>query len=231
MFKENKMSKKNKFFLAAFGLGMTAASAVWAAETNAVLYKVHDIKPVTNADGLIVACDLSATFYNRTGADIANANLDIVWQDEVVADAIETEKKVERPARLSLRERIASATEKLDSKNLTLSLNLPMLGNNKQITLNSKIRTDKCFLLLGDAEARVNNCSMNGSKEGNCKGMFQFVSVTDPQYYTEFQSLSLEEQREQEMSEQEKERREINAKFENAATALKTLSETVKVTQ
>lgn len=79
-------------------LSVGLASYIGAAHAadNAVLFKIHDINPIKNSDGIVTSCDLGATFFNRTGSEVTNATLNLVWPDDVVSDTIEQEQRAEK---------------------------------------------------------------------------------------------------------------------------------------
>ena len=75
------MNKNAKLFITCLGLGMASYINVAAAASDAILFKIHDVVPVKNADGNVVSCDVGATFYNRTEKEINNASLNLIWAD------------------------------------------------------------------------------------------------------------------------------------------------------
>ena len=60
----------------------------------AVLFKVHDIKPLKNRDGKITNCEFNITFFNRSNKNVDNATVNLTWKDEAIGHVIEDEKKL-----------------------------------------------------------------------------------------------------------------------------------------
>ncbi len=228
------MKSTKKVFVSCLALGMAAALNASAAD-NAVLFKVHDIVPVKNADGNIVSCDLGATFYNRTANEIVNSAINLVWHDEVVSDTIDQEARQAKEARRLNRGRSISRfnTAAYNDKDLILSLKLPPLKPYQQVTLKSKINTDRCFLLLGDVDVQVSNCGTSNEaavRQGvapSCENLFMYVSPQNPEYYSEFQAIPPKEQKAQETSQLEQQRKDIDAAFDQANQELAKLTATL----
>lgn len=229
------MKSSKKVFVSCLALGLAAALNASAAD-NAVLFKVHDIVPVKNSDGNIVSCDLGATFYNRTGSEIVNSSIELVWHDEVVSDTIDQEQRQAKEAQRLNRGRSISRynTATYNERDLNLSLKLPPLKPYQQVTLKSKINTDRCFLLLGDVDVRVANCgtandmSTRPAKTSpSCENLFLYVSPQNPEYYSEFQAISPDEQKAQETSQMEQQRKELEAAYNQANDELSKLTSTL----
>lgn len=231
MFKENQMNKNAKLFITCLGLGMASYINAAAAASDAILFKIHDIVPVKNADGNVVSCDVGATFYNRTDNEASNVALNLIWADEVVADAINQEERNAREAKRQNRRTSRYNTATYNSRNVTMSLRLPPMKPYQQITLKSKIATDRCFLLLNDMEVDVTNCgtasegkNVSGRVNTNCSNLFRYISPKNPEYYSEFKQLSPEEQNAQEQSESDKQKQEINTLYKDTINSITALS-------
>lgn len=227
------MIRANKLMLTVIGLGLAASIGAAHAADSAVLFKIHDVVPVKNADGLVVSCDLGATFYNRTANEISNASLNLVWDDEVVAETIDQEARAQREAtRLNTRRSLSRYnTASLNDKSVSLSLKLPPLKPYQQLTLKSKVNTDRCFLLLNEMNINVTNCnSGEGRNNTGCRDLFRFVSLKNPEYYSEFQVISPDEQKAQEQSQLEQQKQEISAVYDDSIKALNDLTANFKIT-
>lgn len=229
------MNKNAKLFAACLGFGMASYINAAAAAADAVLFKIHDIVPVKNADGNVTSCDVGATFYNRTANEIANASLNLIWADEVVADAINQEERNAKEAqRLNRRTVARYNTATYNSRNVSMSLRLPPLKPYQQVTLKSKVVTDRCFLLLNDMEIEVTNCGTSadagkGSVSARnaaavCSNLFRFVSPKSPEYYSEFRPISVDEQNAQEQSQSDQQKQEINNLYKETVTSINTLA-------
>ena len=100
------MNKNAKLFITCLGLGMASYINAASAASDGVLFKIHDIVPVKNADGVVSSCELGATFYNRTDKEISNAALNLIWTDEVIVDAINQEDRNMREAKKQNRQNL-----------------------------------------------------------------------------------------------------------------------------
>ena len=225
------MNKNAKLFITCLGLGMASYINAAAAASDAILFKIHDVVPVKNADGNVVSCDVGATFYNRTDNEVSNAALNLIWADEVVADAINQEERNAREARRQNRRTSRYNTATYNSRNVTMSLRLPPMKPYQQVTLKSKIATDRCFLLLNDMEIDVTNCgtagegkTVSGRVNNNCKNLFRYISPKNAEYYSESKPVSSEEQSAQEQSESDQQKQEINNLYKEAINSISALS-------
>ena len=93
---------KNVFGLALGALLVTGAETSLAASAPAtgsntteeeVLFKIHDISPVKNSDGEVIACDFNATFYNRSPYEVSDAVVSLTWNDQSLENIIKSENK------------------------------------------------------------------------------------------------------------------------------------------
>ena len=227
------MTIAKNVMLPILGLGMVAAVLPAQAAEDAVLFKIHDIVPVKNADGLVTSCDLGATFYNRSDKEVSNSSLRLVWQDEVVAETIDQEQRNDRESRRLKRTNVARyKTSDFNTKDISLSLKLPPLKPHQQISLKSKINTDRCFLLLNEMEINVSSCTINGAstKSGQnnsskeCSDLFQFVSVKNPEYYSEFKNISVEDQLTQEQALNESRKQELLNLYNDSMNSINQLT-------
>lgn len=226
------MNRAQKIFTQVLWLGFASflGAAVANAADDAVLFKIHDITPVKNSEGIVTSCDLGATFYNRTTSNISDVSLNLLWQDDVVADTIDQEERVAKEnQRANRRAPSRYSTSSFDDKDVSFNLKLPPLKSYQQITLKSKVNTDRCFLLLNDMEITVNSCRLGGAKsEGDCKGLFSFISVKNPEYYSEFQVVSPEEQNNQALSMQEQQKQELNVLYDSTLESINQIASTIQ---
>ncbi len=230
------MTKLNKLLLCSLGVGLGfMAEAAFAAE-DTVLFKIHDIVPVKNADGNVVSCDIGATFYNRTANEIKNASLNLVWNDEVIGETINQEERDAKEARRANRKNVARYnTSSYTSKDIVLKLRLPPLKSYQQVTLKSKVATDRCFLLLNDMEVDVTNCGVSGGDskqklpmmQSNCEGLFTYISPASPEYYNDFQAISVAEQNTQENTLMQAKKEAFNTAYQDALKQIDTLNKTL----
>lgn len=212
------MSKANKIILTCAGILTAGFISSARAADDAVLFKIHDIAPVSNADGLTVACEFGATFYNRTGVNVSNVDMHLSWHDNAL-DNIKFDDDKDMGNNFS--------ADKRDEE-VAMDLKLPPLKAYQQISLKAKINTDKCFLLLGDMDMTITSCKKGdgetASGEDVCRDVFQYVSAQNPEYYTEFQAISLNEQKVQEASQKASEQQEINELFNKSIDSISNIS-------
>lgn len=231
------MTKANKLLLCALGYGLASFAGNASAAEDTVLFKVHDIVPVKNADGNVVACDIGATFYNRTANEIKNASLNLVWTDEVVGEVINQEERNAKEAqRANRRNTPRYNTSSYSSKSIVLKLRLPPLKSYQQITLKSKVNTDRCFLLLNDMEVDVLNCgNSSGDKkaktpaiaQNSCDGLFTYISPASPEYYNDFQAVSVAEQILQENTVMQSKKEALNSAYQDALKQVDAINKTL----
>ncbi len=189
------MIKAKKILARCLGIGFASYIGVASAADEGVLFKIHDIVPVKNADGIVVSCELGATFYNRTESELTNAALTLSWADEVVAEAINQEERNAREARRTSRRNTPRYnTASYNTKDITLNLRLPPIKAHQQVSLKAKVVTDRCFLLLNDVNVNVTKCGNIASDENlnkiGCDNVFIFVSPKSEEYYSEFKEIS-----------------------------------------
>lgn len=165
-----------------------------------ILFKIHDVVPEKDVDGKVLYCNVGATFFNRTSVDVSNVALSLLWNDEVIGETIDQEERADKEQRRTNPNAARSrySTSGFTSKTVSLQLKLPPLKSMQQVSLKTKVDTDRCFLLLNDMDIKVTNCgtaAMNGkvSRQG-CDNLFRYVSPMNAEYYTEFKEVSLEQQ-------------------------------------
>ncbi len=195
------MIKNIKIFTGCLAIGLASFIGCANADDDVILFKIHDVVPVKNSDGLIVSCEFGATFYNRSNNEVNNTSLNLVWADEVVADAINQEERNNMEAQRSGRRNVPRyGTATYNSNTVSLDLRLPPLKAKQQISLKSKVASDRCFLLIEDMEINVNSCNIVRKDGGNasvmtkeaCQNLFRNVSPKSSEYYSDFLPVSLE---------------------------------------
>jgi len=207
-----------------------SAETVFATKSQAVLFKIHDIKPVLNTDGAVTACEYTATFFNRTKKGIRQAKVDFGWTDRVsdlymiensvddLADAPEVEEKAQAKNEAK---KTQKAPETLGS--ILSSVDVPSLGVLKQVSIKGTAPTDKCFALFDNLKFSVKSCTLagdeaqnhpsgaNGVAVNNCVGMFTYIDSKNPEYYGEFKEIAYEELETREKTAEEQEKEQISA--------------------
>ena len=203
------MKINTKYIMPALALGLTfvvvdvnAAPNSGKESNGEVIFKIHDVVPEKNPEGDVIYCNLGATFFNRTKTDIANVSISLSWNDDVIGEIIDIEDREEREKKKSKSKEPRSrySTSSFTSSTVTVDFKLPPIKMNQQISLKTKVDTNRCFILLNDMDVLVNNCgtlSATSSKEA-CANYFQYISPKNGEYYTEFKEISWENQMAQE---------------------------------
>lgn len=211
---------------------------------DAVLFKVHDINPVNEKKDGVEACDFYVTFYNRSPKDINGAVLDLTWIDNSLIEVINDERdenqdKNNKSGNVDSRSSVSESAHPID---LTATIDMPALKSYKQITTRSRIKTDRCFLLLEDLALNVRSCNAKnepsapsgqiisgGGMGGNqgCNGLFRFISSKSPEYYVEFKNISYDEQKAEERQQRASEEQELESKYRTAVDGFGRLSSTL----
>ena len=232
-----KMNGTTKFLARVLVLGTALFTGVaGAAEKNdeellgEVLFKIHDIVPEKDADGKVLYCNIGATFFNNTTVDLNNIALTLGWNDEVIGETIDQEERAakEQQRTNSRAARSRYSTSGFTSKTIRLSLKLPPMKAKQQVSLKTKVDTDRCFLLLNDMDVNVNNCgtaSMSGkvSRRG-CGNLFRYVSPAGAEYYTEFKEISPDQQAAIEDAALDAEQKELEQIYNETLTAIQNIA-------
>lgn len=214
---------------------------VFVNKPQVILFKIHNIKPVLNADGAVSACEYTATFYNRTPVNIRQAKIQLGWTDKIselysVDNTDFDEKKIVKDEeKEEVEEETLPEAQKQSAANEDLgtfrsTINVPALGSLKQVSVRGQVDTDKCFALFDNIKFNVSVCNILGqdtaveTRRGrveadkdqlNCAALFAYVNSKHPEYYSEFKQMSYEEQVAQEKSIEEQEKEMIQGIAEN----------------
>lgn len=225
------MSISKKVFTTALALlvatSISSARAEDAAQKDsAVLFKIHDIVPIKNSEGDVVACDFNTTFFNRSPILIKEATLELSWQDKTLGEVIDNEKK--QDAAKNRRSRGYSRTERNTDQNVRVTVDVPSLKSYKQATVQTRVNTDRCFLLIEKVDFNLRTCTADTAsasarrRGGNseCNRMFRFVSPEDEQYYVEFKPVTIEEEKTQQENERLEGKSELDGLYTNTVETL-----------
>lgn len=180
------------------GVGTKAVAVEVKNSLGGIIFKIHDIVPEKNTDGNVIYCNIGATFFNRTKSDVANLAVSLNWKDDVISEIMDIEKREEREKKRnsSKTPKPRYSTSSFTSDIVSVDLKLPPIKVNQQITLKTKVDTDRCFILLNDMDVIPLNCgtlSSSLSKDA-CANIFRYVSPKNGEYYTEFKEISWEDQ-------------------------------------
>lgn len=203
-----------------------------------VLFKIHDVKPIRDRDGKVTDCEFSATFYNRSENNVNNIVLNLTWEDDAIANVIKFEKDLDKKKMQEENynnnegqfRQPKSETEKITSVALTTSLKVPDLKAYRQVSLKSRIETDRCFLLINDPTFKFGSCNvLNPNSTGvtiqttamsACESLFKYVPSSDPEYYREFKKVTFNEEKKAKVQAQKKEQDELKEIYDKAVVNL-----------
>ncbi|OLA82008.1 MAG: hypothetical protein BHW58_03620 [Azospirillum sp. 51_20] len=233
------MSISKKVFGLALGAVLAtnvgSASAQQAApadddKAEELLFKIHDITPVENREGEVIACDFNTTFYNRSGYNLKEAMLDFTWKDTSLEDVIKQEKEEDAEKQNRNANRAYSETERRTSKDVNIMIEVPAIKPYKQVTVNNRINTDRCFLLIEKVDFSVKSCSAEGlsggrsarsaSRRSPCSRLFKYVSPEDAQYYLDFKEITPDEENSREEAEKQESKDEVAGTYAKTIDAL-----------
>lgn len=225
------MGIKNKILFSTLSGLLMSVSVNANAATDEIIYKIHDITPVEE-DGEVKACEFGITLFNRASETVSDIKLDLGWKDEVIADAIKNENKEKAESQTdSRRIRRGQSTADFTSDTISTSVSVPPLEPAKQVSIKSKINTDRCFLLMGDVQAIIRSCKVGGSakdkKAGVCSDMFKYISPQNPEYYTGFSEVSYDAQKAEEEKQNAKDLEELNQVYQGAVNSLRKVNKTL----
>lgn len=201
-------------------------------EDEAILFKVHDVKPIKNSQNdEVKACDFYVTFYNRSNKDINGAQLELTWEDNSLLDIIEDEQE-ESAQKHKNGENIDpdfSYTKSNNSLKLMTLVNMPAIKAYKQITVRQSLKTDRCYILLDDLSISVKSCAVKqtGSASDACNGLFRFVSQENPEYYTDFKPVSHSSQKNADVKERAGKEKEMEEQYKKAVMSMDALVQTL----
>ena len=117
--------------------------ASFANKPQVILFKIHNIKPVIDSEGVTTACEYTATFFNRTPLSLRQAKINFGWTDTVsdlfpLDEPAPTDESENKPAPI-LKEK--PKQEALGT--ILSSVDLPALGSLRQVSVQGRAETDK----------------------------------------------------------------------------------------
>ncbi len=225
------MGIKNKCLLSVMSGLLMSVSADANAAANEIIYKIHDIVPVEE-NGEVKACEFGITLFNRTSDTISDVKLELGWKDEVIAEAIKNEEKENKEAASEDgRRRRNASTADFTSDMISTTVSIPPMEPAKQVSLKTKIDTDRCFLLMGEVKNVVRSCKVSGASKdkaaGACADLFKFISPQNPEYYTSFSEISYDEKKAEEEKLYAKDVEELNQVYQGAVNSLRKVNKTL----
>ena len=234
-----KMNLSKKFLLSSLVLGFVLSSIVDAtaarrrlaeeetSEEGSILFRIENIKPIENKEGLVDKCSFVVTAFNRMEKTVKEATLDLGWVDMISGKYYITGEKVEVVEDPEDAETVVNAQ-------VTLTNLLP----HKQKSFEAVVETEKCFLLFDSLKYDVKNCLLEGDKlvmkdsrvVGNvnsCGKNFNYINSKNPEYYSEFKDVPdsvIERQKEEEKANEiakiNNDYQGVNKELENAGRIL-----------
>lgn len=155
---------------------------------GAILFRIENIKPIADKDGLINKCNFMVTAFNRMSKAVKEAKLNFEWEDNI-----------------SAKYSIAGQEIKVNSGDaartlVNASITMYDIAPNTQKSLEASVDTDKCFLLFDNLKYTVDSClneddkvemkdSKIVSKGDGCKNNFDYIDSKNPEYYSEFKDV------------------------------------------
>ena len=236
----------NKIILCGLGAGLLLASSAQAevnnlvgkkvearpaadkrtpsAEANAesskpegILFRVENIQPITNKEGVIDRCSYMVTAYNRSDHPLKDAHMILTWTDQISG-----KYKIEKS-------QIKVVPSKEAKIQINSEINLGGIAPRKQKSFEQRVETDKCYLLLDNTQFNVVSCDVEGMDKldtNRCTSMFNYIDSKNPEYYSEFKDVPasvLEKQAEDEKQQ------EIAKITETVEQINKTMDETTEI--
>ena len=152
------------------------------------MFRIENIEPIRNKDGLIDKCEFMVTAFNRTDEDLKQAELELSWKDTI-------------SKRYNIQEgKVVTVEDEQEAESVaTQTVYLEAIPAHKQKSFKSEVETDKCFSLFDSLEYVVKTCVTEGEKlemknsqlldRGSCAGIFNYINSKNPEYYSEFKDV------------------------------------------
>ena len=176
----------------AFGMVLASTTTVKADEVTSrgdgVIFRIENIKPIANGEGVTSQCEFYVTVYNRMERGIKEAELSLSWTDNIA------EKYKVEDNKLKVEEDQEKAKFVINKV-----ISLKDLAPHQQKSFKEVLDTDKCFLLFDRVDYRVPTCYADGDEirmrnnkrtsNGSCIGKFDYINSQNPEYYSEFKDI------------------------------------------
>ena len=203
------MSLNRKIFIAGMALSLLVSFGAKAqgtevaadnqtqatSEEGAIIFRIENITPIANKDGLTDKCSYIMTVFNRMNQADKSADVVLSWKDNSSG-----KYQVKDGA-------IQVVAEKDATEVITSQVTIENIAPHTQKSFEQKVMTDKCFLLLDNVEFKVSSCRMDGDKNASCDNKFNYIDSKNPEYYSEFKDVpesvlakQVEEEKERELS-------------------------------
>lgn len=176
----------------AYGMILFSVNAAQAAESTSrgdgIIFRVENIKPVKDEQGLTSQCEFYVTVYNRTDKTVKEADLVLSWKDNISGKYKVGPKDVE-----------VETDEKKVTQIIKQTVKLTDINPHQQKSFKQTVDTDKCYLLFDNVEYSIPVCIAEGDDikiknnrrmgNGSCTGVFDYVNTQNPEYYSEFKDI------------------------------------------
>lgn len=157
-------------------------------KANAILFRIENIKPIADKDGLINKCTFMVTAFNRMDKSVREAKLKFNWQDNIAAKYTIENKEIK------------VNTGKDAATNVSAEVTLNEIAPHSQKSFEGSVDTDKCFLLFDNLNYTVDSCATEDdkvemknskvvSKGNSCGDKFDYIDSKNPEYYSEFKDV------------------------------------------
>lgn len=159
-----------------------------SSKANAIIFRIEDIKPVTNDEGLVDSCSFVLTAYNRMSKGVQEADISLKWVDNI-------------SGKYAVKDGEIAINKGADAQTVVqTSMLIKNIPSKSQKSFAGKVETNKCFLLFDNLEYTVNHCMNVGdkvdvkdskivSREAGCTNNFDYINSTNPEYYSEFKDI------------------------------------------
>ena len=157
-------------------------------DVGAIIFRIENIQPVTNKDGIIDKCNFIVTAFNRMNKAVAEAKLKFSWEDNI-------------SGKFSLNGQDIKVNTGKDAKTVvSADVTMSDIASHAQKSFQVSVDTDKCFLLFDNLTYTVESCMNEGEKlqvknskvvsQGKgCAGNFDYIDSKNPEYYSEFKDV------------------------------------------
>lgn len=227
------MSALNKILTLGLACGVVlsfigqAQAAKETSSRDTVIFRIENIKPLENEEGMTSQCEFYFTVYNRMERAIKEASIDLSWIDnvaekyKVVGDKLEVQKD---PKKVNF----------LVSK----TVNIKDVAPHQQKSFKEIVDTDKCHVLFDQVEYRVDDCIAEGDEikiknnkkegKGSCSNSFDYINSQNPEYYSEFKDVPESELQQITEQQNKQDLQAIEDVYKSSMETLKKASDTLK---
>lgn len=226
------MNLNYKMTFAGLALGCLVATNAVAADNaqkieptsnlGAVLFRIENIAPITNKDGLTDQCSFMVTVYNRMNKGLKSADIDMEWVDNISNKYKVTGNKI----------KVVSDSKAEEHINKTITID--NIAPHSQKSFAQKVDTDKCYLLLDNLKYNVKTCFIEGgvvqykdsqaTNIDDCSNNFNYINSKNPEYFSEFKDVPASVLTKQIEDEKERELSKVNATVDAIISSLEKTS-------